>query len=146
MSGIVCAIRGGPSSHPTIERAISLAKETKLPLYFIYVINLEFFVHTQTGRVHTAEKQLLKMGEFILLTAQAKAEEEGVVAEGLVRQGIIGEEIITVSNEIEANYVVLGSPKGAQDVDHFTQDHFAEFVQRIKGETMAQVMYPNQEN
>ena len=39
MSGIVCAIRGGPDSQPTIRRAISLAKETNLSLYFLYVIN-----------------------------------------------------------------------------------------------------------
>ncbi len=34
MPGIVCAIRGGPASKPTIARSIALAKETDLPLFF----------------------------------------------------------------------------------------------------------------
>ena len=141
MSGIVCAIRGGPSSQPTIEQAVKLAKDMDLPLYFIYVINLEFLTRTQTAKVHTAEKQLERMGEFILLTAQSKAEDEGVNAKGLVRHGIVREEIIEVSKEFKANYVVLGRPKGTQDVDHFTLDHFNEFVQLIEGETQAEVIF-----
>lgn len=143
MSGIVCAIRGGPSSQPTINSAITLAKDEDLPLYFIYVINLEFLSRTQTSKVQTAEKQLERMGEFILLTAQAKAEEDGVSAEGLVRHGIVGEEIIEVSTEYNANYVVLGTPRGTHDVDHFTLDHFSEFVQRIEDETQAKVIFSN---
>ena len=141
MTGIVCAIRGGPSSQPTIEQAVKLAKDMDLPLYFIYVINLEFLTRTQTAKVHTAEKQLERMGEFILLTAQSKAEDEGVNAKGLVRHGIVREEIIEVSKEFKANYVVLGRPKGTQDVDHFTLDHFNEFVQLIEGETQAEVIF-----
>jgi nucleotide-binding universal stress UspA family protein len=141
MSGIVCAIRGGPASQPTIERAITLAKETDLPLYFIYVVNLDFFTHTQSSRTHTVEKDLHNMGEFILLDAQAKADKEGVHAEGIVRQGSIGDEIIAVSNELDVNYVVLGSPQGVQDADAFTQDHFSEFVSRVQEECGAEVIY-----
>lgn len=141
MSGIVCAIRGGPASQPTIERAITLAKETELPLYFIYVVNLDFLTRTQSSRVHTIEKELHNMGEFILLTAQAKAEEEGIRAEGIVRQGSVGDEIIAVSNELEVNYVVLGSPQGVQDADAFTRDHFSKFVSRIEEECGAEVIY-----
>jgi len=131
MSGIVCAIRGGPASQPTIERAISLAKETELPLYFIYVVNLDFLMHTQSSRTHSIEKDLHHMGEFILLTVQSKAEAEGVLAEGIVRQGSVGEQIISAAKELEANYVVLGTPLVIHEADHFTQDRFNEFIQRI---------------
>ena len=44
MSGIVCAVRGGPASQPTLQRAITLAKETGLPLFFLYVVNLDFSI------------------------------------------------------------------------------------------------------
>ena len=37
MPGIVCAIRGGPASRPTIAKSIQLAEETGLTLYFLYV-------------------------------------------------------------------------------------------------------------
>ncbi|RMF49572.1 MAG: universal stress protein, partial [Anaerolineae bacterium] len=46
MSAIVCAIRGGPASQPTIRRAIALALETSLPLHFLYVVNLDFLSST----------------------------------------------------------------------------------------------------
>jgi hypothetical protein len=39
MSGIVCAIRGGSSSRPTVNQAILTANETGLPPYFLYVLN-----------------------------------------------------------------------------------------------------------
>ena len=71
MSGILCAIRGGPNSQPTIEQAVVLAQETGLPLWFLYVVNLGFLTHTSTSRVRTISEQMHQMGEYILLTAQA---------------------------------------------------------------------------
>ena len=74
MSGIICAVRGGPDSQVTIDEAISLALEANLPLNFLYVVNLDFLTHTQSSKTHTITDQLTQMGEFILLTAQQKAE------------------------------------------------------------------------
>ena len=70
------------------------------------------------------------MGEFILLTVQSKAEAESVLAEGIVRKGSVGEQIISAAKELEANYVVLGTPQGIHDADHFTQERFYEFIRR----------------
>jgi nucleotide-binding universal stress UspA family protein len=134
MTGIICAIRGGPSSNPTIERAISLAKEEDLALTFIYVVNLDFLTHTTSTRVHTIERELQNMGEFILLNAQAKAEKQDVQAEGVVRRGSLADEIIDLSHEIEATYVVLGQTKGREEIDTFTHDRFSKFVERIEDE------------
>jgi Na+/H+ antiporter NhaD/arsenite permease-like protein len=81
MSGIVCAIRGGPHSQPTIDEAISLARETDLPLYFLYIVNLDFLAHTTSARTHTINLGMEQMGEFILLAAQSRvADQEPVVA------------------------------------------------------------------
>jgi nucleotide-binding universal stress UspA family protein len=95
----------------------------------------------QSSRTHTVEKDLHNLGEFILLAAQAEAEEEGVQAEGIVRQGNVGDEIIAVSNELGVNYVVLGSPQGVKDADAFTQDHFSTFVRRVEEDCGAEVVY-----
>jgi len=80
MSGIVCAIRGGPASRPTIDRSIQLATETGLPLYFLYVVNLKFLAHTSSSRTHVISKELNEMGEFILLMAQTEAEKKGITS------------------------------------------------------------------
>lgn len=140
MSGIVCALRGGPSSQPTINRAITLAKETNLPLFFLYVVNLEFLDRTASSRTHTISKEMAEMGEFILLTAQARAETQGVAAQGIVRHGHVTEEIATLCHEIDARYLVIGQPQLQNEDNVFTDALHQAFIQRIELQTGAKVV------
>jgi nucleotide-binding universal stress UspA family protein len=146
MSGIVCAVRGGPDSQPTISKAITWAKDTELPLYFLYVVNLDFLTHTSSSRVHTVAQQIEQMGEFILLTAQSEASAHGVTAQGIVRHGSVMEEITKLCHEVEAGYLVIGSPKGKEEHNVFTHDALASFVARIEQQTEAKVIMPGGEN
>ena len=84
MSGIVCAVRGGPASQPTIHKAILLAQETGQKIHYLYVVNLDFLERTASSRTHTITKELRQMGEFILLTAQVQAQSQGVDADGAI--------------------------------------------------------------
>ncbi len=142
MSGIVCAVRGGPASQPTLDRAIALAKQTGLPLSFLYVVNLDFLDHTQSSRVQTITHELQQMGEFILLTAQTRAAAQGVEAEGIVRHGRVAHEISQVCHEIGAEYLVLGQPKFHMEESVFTKDLLREFIQRVEEQTGAKVILP----
>lgn len=142
MSGIVCAVRGGPASQPTIARAIALAQETGLPLYFLYVVNLDFLSHTPTSRLHTISQEMHEMGEFILLLAQEGASREGISAEGVVRHGNVAEELIGLCHELEADYLVLGRPKVEREDTVFTHDLLREFVARSEELTGARVVFP----
>jgi nucleotide-binding universal stress UspA family protein len=146
MSGIVCAVRGGPDSQPTISKAITWAKETGLPLYFLYVVNLDFLTHTSSSRVHAVTQEMQQMGEFILLTAQSEASAHGVTAQGIVRQGNVMEEITKLCHEMEAGYLVVGSPKGKEEQNVFTQDAMTNFVARIEQQTGAKVVMPDRQN
>lgn len=139
MTGIVCPIRGGPASQPTIERAVSLALETELPLYFLYVVNLDFLTQTSSSRVHTITQEMEQMGNFILLTAQEAASAEGVKAQGLTRHGNVTEEIIKLCHELHADYVVMGRPRIRQQRSVFTRDLLAEFVRNLEEQTGAKV-------
>ncbi len=140
MSGIVCAIRAGPGSRPTIDKAIQLAGETGLTLYFLYVVNLDFMAHTTSSRTQTIYKELDQMGEFILLNAQSTAETQGVTAEGVVRHGQVGEEIIGLSQEMDADYVILGQPQDQPEENVFADDQFQQFIQRIEEEGGVEVV------
>ena len=140
MSGIVCAIRGGPASQTTIRKSIEMASESGLPLYFVYVVNLDFFSHTTRSRVHTVSQEMHEMGEFILLTAQAKADAQGVKAEGIVRHGLVINEIITLCQEIAASYVILGEPRGQGEVDNLAHEHLTQIGERITKESGAKVI------
>jgi nucleotide-binding universal stress UspA family protein len=145
MPGIVCAVRGGPASKPTISRAISLAKENSLAIYFLYVVNLDFLSHTSSSRVHTITQEMEQMGEFILLSAQATASRQEVEAQGVVRHGNVGAEIIKLCNEVEADYLVLGRPRVQDDADAFTHDQLAEFAKTIEAHTKAKVVVTEQD-
>ncbi|MBC8331454.1 MAG: universal stress protein [Anaerolineae bacterium] len=140
MPGIVCAIRGGPASHPTIYKAIAVAEETRQTIYFLYVVNLDFLTLTSTSRVHVVEKELRQMGEFILLAAQTQAAKNGVTAEPVVRKGQVRAEIIGLCHEVDAEYVILGQPRGQNEVDTFTHDRMEQFRQEIEQESGAKVV------
>ncbi|MGD8458014.1 MAG: universal stress protein [Anaerolineales bacterium] len=141
MPGIVCGIRGGPNSQPTIDKAISLSKEKDQQIYFLYVVNLDFLVHTESGRTQAFYEQLDQMGEFILLTAQEKAKANNVSAEGIIRHGQVREEIIGLANEIQAEYVVLGLPQGTEESNVFAEGMISEYGKRLEEETGAKVIF-----
>lgn len=140
MSGIVGAIRGGPGSQPTIDRAVSLAKEKDLPVHFLYVVNLDFLAYTESSRIRVISHEMDQMGEFILLNAQAEAEAQGVEADGTVRHGTVADEIIGLSQDLDADYVVLGRPRGEQEKGAFTQERFTRLSQRIEDESGAKIV------
>lgn len=140
MPGVVCAIRGGPQSRQTINEAIELASSTGLPLYLLFVVNLDFLSQSTSTRINLISKEMHEMGEFILLTAQSRAESRDVRTERVVRHGNVAEEIITLSREIEADYVVLGRPRLEHEENVFSTDHLKNFSQRIETESEAKVV------
>ena len=140
MSGIVCAIRGGPSSQPTIDRAVALADETRLALHFLYVVNLGFLTHTVTSRVRTISEEMRQMGASILLMAQTRAAQRGITAQADVRQGEVMEEIAKLCHELDATYLVLGMPGGEDEGNVFTQVRLAQLREQIEKETGASVI------
>lgn len=140
MSGILCPIRGGPGSKGAIELGIQLAKQTGEQLHFLFVVNLDFLNLTVTSRTQVLSAEMRGMGEFILLTARAKAEEEGVIAGCTVRQGGVMEEIMNLAKEIEASHVILGRPQREEEENIFTVDRLQAFVQRLEEETGSKVM------
>jgi nucleotide-binding universal stress UspA family protein len=142
MSGILCPIRGGPGSKNAIELGIQLAKKTGERLHFLYVVNLDFLNITQQSRTHVLSAEMRGMGEFILLAAQSKAEEAGVLADGSVRQGEVMDEIVAIAREVEASHVILGRPKtkGEEQVNIFTTDRLKAFTQQLEEMTGSKVI------
>jgi nucleotide-binding universal stress UspA family protein len=142
MSGIVCAVRGGTASQPTITRAIALAQETSQRLCFLYVVNLDFLSQTRTSRVHTISQEMHEMGEFILLMAQEMSARQGISADGVVRHGSVSEELIHLCQELDADYLVLGKPKVERGDAVFSRVLLRDFVARTEEQTGARVVFP----
>ena len=144
MSGILCAIRGGPSSHPTIATSIRLAKETGQTIYFLYVVNLDFLTRSSSSKTNNISHELHDMGEFILLSAQEKAVEGGAQAESVIREGRVIEEIISYCAEQSPTYVILGRPEEEGDDNLLSIERLQLFADRIKESCNAQVIFPDE--
>jgi nucleotide-binding universal stress UspA family protein len=139
MGGILCPIRGGPGSKGAIAAGISLAKEIQEPLHFLYVVNLDFLNLTERGRTQVISEEMRGMGEFILLRAQAQAEQNGIKAQWTVRQGNVMDEIMAMAKEIEASHIILGQPKH-EEQNVFTMERLKTFVEHCEKETGAKVV------
>jgi len=140
MPGIISAIRGGPGSQPTIEKAIAFSKEQNLPLYFLYVVNLDFLARTETSRTQFLSQEMREMGEFILLLASERAARQNVDVKTFVRQGEFRDELIQLCHELNADYVILGQPRRQKDTDLFTSQQLSDFVNHLEVETGASVI------
>ena len=141
MAGILCAIRGGPSSHPTITTSIQLARETGEIIYFLYVVNLDFLTHSSSSKTNHISQELSEMGEFILLDAQEHAMQAGVPAEGVIREGQVVKEIITYCEEQQPSFVILGRPLEEQEDNLLTTERLQAFANRIKEVCQASVIF-----
>ncbi len=141
MSGILCAIRGGPSSAPTIATSINLAQKTGEKIHFLYVVNLDFLAHSSSSKTNHISQELREMGEFILLSAQEKASREDVETEGIIREGRVVEEIVAYCAERDPLYVVLGRPEEDSEDNLLTQERLQSFADKIKDVCQAEVIF-----
>lgn len=108
MSLILCPTRGGQSSIPNQQWAISLAKERNAKLVFLYISNVRFLDRTAGPLLVDISHELDELGEFLLAMAQDRAAKAGVEAQTIVRQGEFQEALTTAIQELGANTVVIG--------------------------------------
>lgn len=141
MSGILCAIRGGPSSQPTIQKAIQLALDTGNPINFLYVVNLDFLTHTSSSKTNHIAQEIKEMGEFILISAQEQAESAGALAAGVIRDGKVIDEIIAYCAETAPAYVLLGRPQEGTEDNLLTMERLLSFADRIREVCPAEIIF-----
>ena len=110
MGKILCATRGGEASYRTQDAAIALAKERGDMLLFLYIVDLHFLDKTAGAGVVDVEREMTKMGEFLLLMAQERATEQGVAAETICRRGEFREGLKSTAREEGVSLVVFGRP------------------------------------
>jgi nucleotide-binding universal stress UspA family protein len=108
MSLILCPTRGGQSSIPNQQWAISLAKERSAELVFLYISNVRFLDRTSGPLIVDISDKLDEMGEFFLAMAQERAAQAGIEAQTIVRQGDFQEALTAVIQELGRDTVVIG--------------------------------------
>jgi K+-sensing histidine kinase KdpD len=138
MSAIVCAIRGGKESHATINRAVELAEEVKLPLNFLYVVNEDTFSNFQGNQLEITLDRLFHVANTILSIAVSKSKD--ITADGIMRSGKVREKILALCQELDADYLVLGKPGSDKKRDTFTNKKLKRFRKRVERESKARVV------
>ena len=141
MPGILCAIRGGPSSQSTITTSIQLACDIGETIYFLYVVNLDFLSRSTSSKTNHISQEMEEMGEFILLGAQEQATEKNVSSEGVIRDGQVADEIISYCEELDPSYVVLGRPQEEQEDNLLSNERLKAFTDRITDICQASVIF-----
>jgi nucleotide-binding universal stress UspA family protein len=137
MGTILCATRGGEESYGTQDAAIALARKQGDALVFLYVADVAFLNQSAAPVVVDVELRLKKLGQFQLTMAQQRAAAQNVVAQTIVRQGHLREELVAVAREIKATLIVFGRP--FRPTAFFDEAALKEFVADLQAETGIEV-------
>lgn len=134
MGKILCATRGGEASYHTQDAAIALAQEQADELLFLYVVDVDFLDKTARAvRPDVVTAEMEKMGEFLLLMAQERAQKQGVAATYVLRHGALRQELVAAAREEGVDLVVLGKPAGTGSA--FVPADLEAFAAEIEAET-----------
>jgi len=134
MTKILCALRGGPESEETIAYAVTMAEKEDVRLGFLYVVNLDLIPSSSISRATSIADELSRMGEFVLLMAQAQAATEGVAADLFVRRGNIPEQIFIACQEMDVETLIMGRSQAENGESLFSGEKQDEFVQKLERE------------
>lgn len=139
MGKILCATRGGEASYRTQDAAIALAREQEDELLFLYVVDTGFLDKTERAvRPDVVAAEMEKMGEFLLLMAQERAQKQDVEASYILRRGRVREELKEAARDEKADQVVLGKPVGDESI--FALEALQAFGVEIEAESGAKVL------
>lgn len=133
MEKILCATRGGDSSFQTQDKAIQMALEQDAKLIFLYVVDTRFIDKTSAPIVVDVEEEISKLGEFLLLMAKERAQQQGLDAETILREGKVRDELLKVIQEEDITLVVFGKPAGESSV--FDISGLETYARGIEDET-----------
>ncbi len=133
MGKILCATRGGEASYRTQDAAIALAQERGDTLVFLYVVDLHFLDKTAAAVVVDVEREMTKMGRFLLLMAQERAAEQGVEADTVCSRGSLRQALVDAARQEEATMIVFGRPVG--DASVFQVEGLQEMAAELESET-----------
>jgi nucleotide-binding universal stress UspA family protein len=140
MGPIVCATRGGEASRRAQERAIALARDRGDPLIFLFVADTNFTHPANPDLARALVDEMEQLGRRLLRIAQARAQEQGIMAEMVVRRGSVRQTIEELLRERKASVLVLGAPRTDSEKQTFSPEEMPEFAQKISEDTGVEVI------
>jgi nucleotide-binding universal stress UspA family protein len=140
MGAIVCATRGGRASRATQERAIALAKERGDQLIFLCVVDPSFAGPMDETLTCALDDELKRLGRSLLCIAQARAQQQGIDAQTVVRSGPVAESIEAALREFDTDTLVMGGPGAGSQREAFGSDDVHRLAEAVRQSTGVEVV------
>lgn len=145
MTNVVCATRGGEGSRAAQEMAIHYARENGCNLNFLYVVDVKTLDEFDDSLLPAVREELKWLGLSLLRIARNRAEQAGVSAEIVIREGDVRLVIEEFLQESRAEMLILGAPRGTT-ANVFGDDAIEKFAQRIQDESGVRVVIARPES
>jgi len=140
MRPIVCATRGGQVSRRTQKRAIVLAKERDAELIFLCVVDPTFAGPVNESLAAALKDELKRLGRSLLSIAQTRAREQGVVTQAVTRCGPVWQNIEEYVREVDADTLVIGSPRTESTSQAFSPGDVHRFAETMLQSTDVEIV------
>jgi nucleotide-binding universal stress UspA family protein len=114
---MVVSVAGSPGSLVTAKYAIYLAKLLTLKLFAVYVVNDRVLQELLRSRIFVEvearayERDLEQQGRVFLERIKKMAESKSVEFEGMLLKGVVSDEVILKTKELDADILVMGELK-----------------------------------
>lgn len=133
IKNIVASVAGGGISLITVKYAIALAKLLSAKLTAMYVVNEKLLAELLKSRVlveveaQSYEKDLEDQGKRFLERIKSMSDSKGIECECMLLRGVVHNEIINHTKELNADLLVMGELKEALS----RKDTFYDEAERI---------------
>ena len=132
MGCIVCAIRGGEDSRRTEERAIGLARARGDELAFVFVADTTSLPPVREPLADVVADELERLGRSLLGIVLARAREQGLAAQSVVRRGAVWQTLTSFLTEVHATTLVMGAPHAHAPSRGFSLDQVHAFADNVR--------------
>lgn len=138
MSGIVCAVRGGPGSHYTRREGLTRALETGAPLYLLVVVPPGSYEPLHEGEQRAIRAELAWRELALARSNAAQMGSPDAQFNIQIRIGELRETIAEFVQEVGASRLLLGAPRDAIDAS-FSEEMIGALAGELRSDLNIEV-------
>lgn len=139
MAEFVCAVRGGPGSHHTRQAGIAHAHESGARVHFLSVVDPDAYEPLHGGEQDAIRAEMAWRDLVLARSAATHAGADNARYTVEIRVGQLAPTIAGYAAEIEAEHIMIGTPRLATDAALALSD-LQEFADELKAQSGIEVV------